>query len=623
MEEPLDTGCRLGVGRHVGGTSRTPDGPGATEVVRGGHEHDDPYGQGCAMTATDDRTSGGPDTGEMPDGPDAAASGNLDALLTDATGSSFRQFFPGKAGLVMTAKLATHPVTVTRRSLGLGRELAKITVGRSQLTPVKKDRRFADPAWNGNPLLRRVVQAYLAAGGTVDQLLDDANLDWRNDRRMRFVAENLVAALAPSNNPVLNPAALKAALDTGGKNYVQGLRQFAKDMSSKPRIPQMVDGDAFEVGKDLAVTEGQVVLRTQVFELIHYRPRTAQVHAVPLLVVPPMINKYYIADLAPGRSMIEFFLDAGLQVFAMSWVNPTPEQRALGLDDYAGSVITAMDALEEVTGSPQALLFALCAGGIVTSTVVSHLAATGRQDRVAGLTLGVTVLDQRENGTIGSLVDAPAAAAAAASSQSRGYLDGRTLAGVFAWLRPDDLIWNYWVNNYLLGKKPPAFDVLFWNADTTRMPAGLHGDFLRLTTANALVTPGAAVVLGTPVDLSKVEVDLYNMAGIADHICPWENVYRSGKLFGSPPRFVLSTSGHIAALVNPPGNPKSTYRVAPELPEDPDQWLGVGHHPPGVVVDRLDGVVDRPRRARSSTRRPSWAARRTRRCARLPGPTCS
>ena len=503
----------------------------------------------------------------------AAGTGSLDALLTDASGSGLGQFFPGRAGVVLAAKLAARPLTVTRRSLGLTRELVKVAAGRSELAPGKKDRRFADPAWSGNPLLRRVLQAYLAAGGTVEQLLDDANLDWREDRRMRFILDNLVAALAPSNAPLLNPAALKAALDTGGQNYVQGGRQLVKDLRRKPRIPQMVDPDAFTVGEDLAVTEGAVVLRTPVFELLHYRPRAEQVHAVPLLVVPPMINKYYIADLAPGRSMIEHFLDSGLQVFAMSWVNPDEDQRDLSLDDYAGAVLEAMDALEEITGSERSLLFALCAGGIVTSTVVSHLTATGRADRVAGLTLGVTVLDQRQNGTIGSLVDAPTAAAAAAASRSQGYLDGRSLAGVFAWLRPDDLVWNYWVNNYLLGKKPPAFDVLFWNADTTRMPAGLHRDFLTLATRNALVTPGEAVVLGTPVDLSKIEVDTYNLAGIADHICPWENVYRSGRLFGAKPRFVLSTSGHIAALVNPPGNPKATYRVAEELPEDPEQWL--------------------------------------------------
>jgi hypothetical protein len=334
--------------------------------------------------------------------PGAAGTGSLDALLSDSVGSSVRQFLPGRAALVLAAKLAARPLTVTRRSAGLTRELARIVAGRSELEPAKKDRRFVEPGWSGNPVLHRVVQAYLAAGLTVEQLLDDANLDWRDDRRMRFVADNLVAALAPSNNPLLNPAALKAGLDTGGKNFLRGGRQFVRDMATKPRIPQMVDRDAFKVGGDIAVTEGQVVLRTRVFELLHYTPRTPQVHHVPLLVVPPMINKYYIADLAPGRSMVEHFLDAGLQVFAISWVNPSADDRDLGLDDYAGSVVAAMDALEDITGADRALLFALCAGGIVTSTAVSHLVATGRQDRVAGLTLGVTVLDQQHAGTIGS-----------------------------------------------------------------------------------------------------------------------------------------------------------------------------------------------------------------------------
>ena len=217
----------------------------------------------------------------------SAGTGALDALLTDAYGSSVRQFLPGRAGLVLAARLATRPRTVTRRSWALTRELARVAAGRSQLAPAGKDRRFTEPAWTGNPVLRRVLQAYLAAGGTVGQLLDDAELDWRDDRRIRFVAENLLAALAPSNSPLLNPSALKAALDTGGRNYVDGGRQLVKDLAHKPRIPQMVDPDAFTVGRDLAVTAGRVVLRTPVFELLQYAPRTPQVHEVPLLVVPP------------------------------------------------------------------------------------------------------------------------------------------------------------------------------------------------------------------------------------------------------------------------------------------------------------------------------------------------
>ncbi len=499
-------------------------------------------------------------------------SGSLDHLLADAALGPVRQWFPVVAGAKTALKLALRPTTLIRRTGHLTAEAARIVAGSSTVAPAPKDKRFADPAWSSNPVLRRLAQAYLAGGQTLDRLLDDANLDWRTEQRMRWLLLNVTAAMAPSNNPLLNPAALKAGIDSGGATYLRGAGQLVRDMARAPRIPHMVDSDAFSVGGDLAVTPGSVVLRTPVFELIQYAARTEQVRELPVLVVPPMINKFYIADLAPGRSMIEHFLDAGQQVFAMSWRNPDADCADWSLDTYAGSVLAALDAAEQITGSGSTHLFGLCAGGIVASTVVAHLAASGRQDRIAGLTLGVTVLDQQQAGTVGSFVDRPTAALAAAESTRRGFLDGRSLAGVFAWLRPDDLVWNYWINNYLLGKKPPAFDVLFWNADTTRMPAALHRDFLALAMDNALVHPGKATVLGTPVDLSKITVDSYNLAGIADHICPWENVYRGSHLLGSRPRFVLSTSGHIAALVNPPGNAKSTWQVNDAMPTDPQHW---------------------------------------------------
>jgi polyhydroxyalkanoate synthase len=260
-------------------------------------------------------------------------------------------------------------------------------------------------------------------------------------------------------------------------------------------------------------------------------------------------------------------------VFAISWRNPDERHADWGLDAYAGAVVRALEAVEEITGADRAHVLGLCAGGITASCAVSHLAATGRLDRVAGLTLGVTVIDQERAGTTGAFVDRNVARAAIQDSARRGYLDGRSLAGVFAWLRPNDLIWNYWVNNYLLGKDPPPFDVLYWNADTTNLPAALHRDFIELAVNNSLVYPGEATVLGTPVDLSKVTVDTYLVAGIADHITPWQNAYRTVRLLGSEPRFVLSTSGHIAALVNPPGNPKARFQINDELPEDPDAFL--------------------------------------------------
>jgi polyhydroxyalkanoate synthase len=397
---------------------------------------------------------------------------------------------------------------------------------------------------------------------------------------MRFLVQMLVDALAPSNHPFLNPAALKAALETGGRNYRDGAKQFVQDMRSRPRIPAMVDGRGFQVGGNLAVTEGAVVLRTPIIELIHYKPRTEQVREVPLLLVPPMINKYYIADLAPGRSMIEHFLDAGQQVFTISWRNPGAEHRGWDLDAYARSVLDALDAVQEITGADRSHLLGICAGGIVSSVTCAHLAARGELGRIAGLTLGVTLLDQDRSGSLGAMIDENTAQFAIAQSARTGYLDGKALAGVFAWLRPNDLIWNYWVNNYLLGKRPPAFDVLYWNSDTTRMPAALHRDFIRMTTANALVHPGKMTVLGTPVDLSKVDVDSYVVAGTTDHICPWERCYRTVQLLGGSSRFVLSNAGHIAALVNPPSNPKASFQVNDACPEPPEEWLaGAARHP--------------------------------------------
>src|SRR3954454_19819693 len=391
---------------------------------------------------------------------------------------------------------------------------------------------------------------------------------------MRFCVENVVDLLAATNAPTLNPAVLKATLDTGGQNFVAGASHFVRDMRRPPRIPSMVDESEFEVGENLATTPGAVVLRTPMFELLQYEPQTTKVRQVPVLFVPPMINKYYVVDLAPGRSMVEHLVKAGQQVFAISWKNPGAEASDWSFDSYAGAVIEAMDAVEAISQSDRTQLMGLCAGGIVLSAVEAHLSATGQAERIAGLSLGVCAIDNEHAGTAGSMIDPAVAAMAIADSARRGYLSGRSLAGVFAWLRPNDLIWNYWINNYLLGKEPPAFDVLYWNADTTNLPAALHRDFVELSLENSLVEPGKLEALGTPIDLSQVTTDTYLVAGIADHITPWQNCYRSTQLLGSEPRFVLSTSGHIAAMVNPPGNEKASYQVNDRgNPADAEEWL--------------------------------------------------
>jgi class II poly(R)-hydroxyalkanoic acid synthase len=463
---------------------------------------------------------------------------------------------------------------VASRSRSLVGELARIGAGRSELAPHPKDRRFADVAWRDNPFLHRTLQAYLAAGAAARGLVADAELDWDDEQRMSFVVDNLVEATAPSNSPVLNPTVVKAVVDTGGRNLVEGGRRLVRDMATAPRVPSMVEPDAFEVGVDLAVTPGAVVLRTEVFELIQYTPQTSKVRRVPLLIVPPTINKFYVIDLAEQRSLVEHLVRSGQQVFCISWRNPDQRHADWGIDTYGGSIVEAMDAITEISREEQVALFALCSGGILSSMVLGHLADTGQLSRVAAFALAVAVLDQNQAGLPSALLSPNVAQAATAASARKGYLDGRQLAEVFAWLRPNDLIWSYWVNNYLLGKAPKAFDILYWNADSVRMTAAMHRDFIELAVSNALTVPGAASMLGSPVDLGKVDTDTYLVAGIADHLCKWESCYRTTQMLGGESRFILSTSGHIASMVNPPDNPKASFQTAATNPEDPREWLG-------------------------------------------------
>jgi polyhydroxyalkanoate synthase len=559
--------------------------------------------------------SGTPSAGDglgADDSFDAAA--YLDLLLSDAALGAFRRFVPGaflgRAGL----RLARRPRTVAGRVSGLLGELESIAAGHSAVAPDKRDRRLADPAWTQNPVLRRVVQAYLAGGEFATGLLGDARLDGPDAERARFLVENVVDALAPSNNPLISPVAWKAAIDTGGLSAVRGLRAFGGDMASAPRVPSMVEPDAFEVGRDLAVTPGAVVRRTEICELIQYEPSTPLVNRFPVVVVPPTINKFYITDLAPGRSMIEYLVSQGHQVFAISWRNPDARHKEWGLDAYGQAVVSALETARTICEAEQASILSLCSGGIISAMVAAYLAGTvsvtdsgagagAGLESLASLFCGVTILDPAATGGPAALVSQRTLDRAVAASQARGYLDGRALAEVFAWLRPNDLIWNYWVNNYLQGRTPQPFDILYWNADTTRMTAALHRDFIRLFSSGSLAKPGAATMLGTPVDLSAVTVDVYVVAGISDHLCAWEGCYSSGQMFGGDVRFALSTSGHIASMVNPPGNPKARFRAAPASGSAAD-WLAATPESPGSwwtdyspwLAERSGGTKDAPAR---------------------------
>ena len=497
----------------------------------------------------------------------------LDLLLTNSTRGIAGRLLPRGPLARFSVSLAKQPRTVAGRGSILARELGSIAVGKSERIPKRADKRFVDVAWQENPLLKRVMQAYLAAAETADGLFADAALDWRDSEKMRFALDNIIEGLAPTNNPLISPLGWKAIIETGGLSAVRGLKAFARDMQSQPRVPAMVDPDAFSVGETVATTKGAVVLQTRMFELIHYAPQTPKVRAVPLLIIPPVINKYYILDIAPGRSMIEHFLQQGQQVFTISWRNPKARHRDWGFDAYGAAIVEALDAVQKITGSDSAHLLGTCSGGILASMVAAHLSDIGEGDRIAGLTLAVTVLDQNKAGFASAAMSERSAQAAIRASAAKGYLDGKAMAEVFAWLRPTDLVWRYWVNNYVQGRSPAAFDVLFWNADTTRMAAALHEDMVLMAVHNALTTPGSVTMLGSPVDLSAITADSYVIAGVADHISPWQACYRSAQLLGSKDtRFVLSTSGHIAALVNPPGNPRASFSVGQVDDCKPEHW---------------------------------------------------
>ena len=404
----------------------------------------------------------------------------LDHLLVDASLGPIRRFVPDISTAKWAVSLARKPGTTAQRLRELGAEAGRVLGGTSTVAPHRGDRRFTDVAWTENPMLKRLVQLYLAGSRTAGQLVTEADLQPRDRARVRFLVENVAEALAPSNLPLVNPGSAKAAIDTAGLSLVRGGRQLVKDLATAPRVPEMVDGRGFTLGENIAATPGGVVLRTEVFELIQYAPQTEEVYDVPALVVPPTINKFYAIDLAPERSLVEHGVREGRQMFVISWRNPDSRHASWSFDTYVRAVLDALDAVEEITGSARTVLGGVCSGGVLASMAAAYLAGIGRQDRLTALCLAVTVIDNRDAGMASALVDERLASRAKARSARKGYLDGRSLAEVFAWLRPGDLVWNYWVNNYLLGKRPPAFDILFWNSDTTRMTAALHADFIDL-----------------------------------------------------------------------------------------------------------------------------------------------
>lgn len=472
----------------------------------------------------------------------------------------------------LIGRVAIEPGVVVAGGLAATRELLEVALGRTDRAPDPTDKRFADPAWAANPVYRRILQAYLVERDALFRVADDVGLDPKSRERARFALSLVTEAAAPTNTLLGNPSALGKAWQTRGQSLVAGLRHFRHDLRHNGGMPSMVDTRPFTVGENIAVTPGQVIHRSELFELIQYAPAGARTFTRPLVVIPPQINKYYISDLAPGRSFVEHTVAAGIPYFTISWRNPTPAQRDWDLATYVSACKEAIEVACDVSATSDANVAGMCAGGITLACLLGHLAATD-ESLVNSVTFMVAGLDISSESTVGLLSSTRSIEAARARSQRKGVLNGRDLGRMFAWLRPNDLVWNYWVNNYLLGQNPPAFDILYWNADTTNLTAGLHSDFLDLLGSNSLARPGSIEVLGTPVDLGKVRCDAYVVAGATDHIIPWTGAYQTTQLLGGDSEFVLGSSGHIQAIVNPPGNKRSRFLTRPgPPPPDPLEW---------------------------------------------------
>jgi len=459
---------------------------------------------------------------------------------------------------------------VVRAGAGLAAELTRVAVGRSQVEPAKGDRRFTDPTWANNPVFHRLMQGYLAFSNSVDTVVEEADLDWRSKERARFVAGVVTSTLSPTNNLVTNPAALRRAYDTGGASLLSGARHFVDDLRNNGGMPKQVDDSGYVVGENLAASPGAVIFRNSVCELIQYAPTTPTVRQCPVLIIPPQINKYYFMDLAPGRSFVEHSVARGLSIFILSWRNPTPAQADWDMDTYGEAVLDALDVIREVSGSEEAITLGLCAGGITTATVLSYLAAT-EPSRIRACSFAVTLIDWDVPAAIGAFRSRVLLGVARRRARRGGVMDARSLGAVFTWMRPDDLVWNYWVNNYLMGEKPPTFDILAWNADRTNLPAALHRQYMEVFQHNSLSRPGAMEVLGRGVDLSSIKADAYVVGGLSDHLTPWQGCYRTTQLLGGDCTFVLSPTGHVQTPVSAP-SPKAHYFVGPKPGPDPEAW---------------------------------------------------
>jgi len=487
-----------------------------------------------------------------------------------------REDFVGAVALLLR-ETASDPSRFIRHSASMAQDMVKIMTGKSDLAPDPKDKRFMDPAWQYNPFFRAGAQYYLAVQKGMKGWLEELELDELERNRANFIANIILDSLAPTNSLIGNPTAQKQIINSGGLSLIKGLQNAYNDMVHNKGMVSQVDKRPFKIGENIATSKGNVVYRDEIMEVLQYAPTTDEVYEIPQLTIPPQINKMYINDLSPDKSVIKWQVDNGIQTFVISWRNPTKEQGRWGMADYIAACEKALEVVSEITGSRKVNVSAGCSGGQTASVLASKLAATNNPI-LGTLTLMVCVLHPKPTDIeAGSLVSENGMQLARQRAMKQGVIKADDLARGFAWLRPNDLIWNYVINNYLLGQDPPAFDVLFWNADATNLSASLMADFLTLFETLAFTKQGEVEMAGHKVDLSKVTADLFILGGVTDHITPWKATYRSTQLFGSKDvTYVLSQSGHMQAILNPPGNPKAKYFVQKKkgkLPATADEWL--------------------------------------------------
>ena len=503
--------------------------------------------------------------------------GYPDASMAQAAGPASQDFDPLE--MMRSAADLVNPITAAGQMPWLASELVKIPLGRSGLTPEESDSRFADVTWRDNPFYRLLGHSYRLFEEWIGRMADAADGPWDRQARTRYLASILTATLSPTNFFLTNPAALKRAFETAGLSALRGGRNMVRDLA-RGGMPQMVNSGPFPVGGKLACTPGAVVYRDEIFELLQYAPATPAVRSRPLLMVPPELNRHYVLDLAPGRSLVEYIVGNGIQTFMIVWRNPRAGlgHGRWGLDDYLTAQAKAAEVTRKITGSDTINWLGLCAGGMTTALMLGYQAATGDAS-ARSATFIVTMLTNRCPNIIGMMDTEASRKMLRRAADERQVFPGRSVRTSFAWLRPNDLVFNYLVSGWLLGQDPPSFDVLAWNDDATAITARFALEATELL-VDQMARPGGVTVLGTPIDLAKVEADSFHVAGYTDHITPWRAAYSSTQVLGGGKELAVVKSGHIQSFVNPAAKSRYDYWEGPPASSDPDQWLAgaTEHH---------------------------------------------